>query len=43
MSFLSCIFVVGAGDIFQDEQRAIRFSHACSTEVIERAIENLKS
>jgi len=31
------------GDIFYDQHKAIRFSYACSTDMIERAIENLKS
>ena len=31
------------GDIFYDDQPSIRFSYACSTEMVRRAIENLSS
>ncbi len=30
------------GDIFMDDEKSIRFSYACKTEMIEKAIENLK-
>ena len=31
------------GDVFYDDQKAIRFSYACSTDMIERAIVSLKT
>ena len=31
------------GDVFYDDQKSIRFSYACSTEMIERAIVSLKT
>ncbi|HKK21074.1 MAG TPA: aminotransferase class I/II-fold pyridoxal phosphate-dependent enzyme, partial [candidate division Zixibacteria bacterium] len=30
------------GDIFMDDEKSIRFSYACKTEMIEKAIVNLK-
>ena len=30
------------GDIFYDDEKSIRFSYACQTDMIEKAIVNLK-